>query len=228
MVVVQLSSSRKKWIILVAFLIAVVLGVLGAITYFAPPRREYVVLREIPVVTHYLRTETTTATLLRTVVSSLASPSVVTRTSFIATIAETRYDPRTVSWIATTTDTVVTVIGNTTHVMLTRTLVYSYVFTTSVPVTYFVGIPTVVTETTTRWTSFNQTVTLTTTMTSTASSASTYTRTIWTTVTAPPGAAVLSQSASNRTDGFAALAFCSTLVAGVLVLRKGRASLQTG
>jgi len=206
--------------ILVVFLIVVVLGVLAAVTFLVPPRREYVVLREIPVTTYYLKTETTTATLRRTVVSSSAFLSTVTKASLIATITVTRYDPRTVNWTATTTDTVVTVIGNTTYTMLTRTLVHTYVFTTSVPVTYVYGIPTVITETTTRWIGFNQTTVFTTTITSMVTSASTYTRTVWTTITAPPGAAIISPTAPNQAKGFAELILCSALAAGVLVFRR--------
>ena len=202
------------------FLVVVVLGFLGAIVFFFPPKKEYVVLREIPVTTYYVRTATSTATLTRTVASSSASLFTATETSFIPTVTLTRYDPRTLSWTATTTDTVATVIGNTTYTLLVRTLTHTYVFTTSVPATYVYGIPTVITETTTRWTSFNQTTAFTTTMTFTATSASTYTRTVWTTVTAPPGAVIISPNDSSHTRGFVELILCSALVAGMLVFRR--------
>jgi len=219
-IVASLSAGRRKWIFLVVFLVVVVLGFLGAIVFFFPPKKEYVVLREIPVTTYYLRTETSTATLSRTVVLSSAFLSAITRASVINPITVTRYSLQTLNLPATTTNTLVTVIGNTTYTMLTRTFVYTYVFTTSVPEAYVLGIPTVITETTTRWTSFNQTTVLTTTITFTGTSTSTYTRTVWTTVTAPPGAAVISPTAPNQAKGFAELAFCSVLVAGMLVFRK--------
>jgi len=218
--VVSLSTNRRKWIVLVVFLVVVVLGFLGAIVFFFPPRKEYVVLREIPVTTFYTRTVTSTATLTRTVASSLASLFTATQTSFIPIVTLTRYDPRTLSWTATTTDTVTTVIGNTTYTLLVRTLTHTYVFTTSVPLTDVIVIPTVITGTTTRWISFNQTTTFTTTMTFNATSASTYTRTVWTTVTAPPGAAVISPNDPGHTRGFVELILCSTLVAGMLVFRR--------
>jgi len=204
----------------VAFLVVVVLGFLGAIVFFFPPRKEYVVLREIPVTTYYTRTVTSSATLTRTVASSLASMFTVTETSFIPTVTLTRYDLRTLSWTATTTDTVATVVGNTTYTLLVRTLVHTYIFTTSVPMTYIYGIPTVIAQTTTRWTSLNQTTVFTTTMTFTATSASTYTRTVWTTVTAPPGAAIISPHAPNQARDFVEFVLCSAFVAGMLVFRK--------
>jgi len=220
LIVVSLSTNRRKWIVLVVFLVVVVLGFLGAIVFFFPPRKEYVVLREIPVTTYYTRTVTSTATLTRTVASSSASLFTAIETSFIPTVTLTRYDPRTLSWVATTTDTVVTVIGNATYTLLVRTLTHTYVFTTSVPLTDFIVIPTVITKTTTRWTSFNQTTAFTTTMTLTATSASTYTRTVWTTVTAPPGAAITLPNASNQARGYIELVLYSTLLAGVLVFRR--------
>ena len=220
MIVVSLSANRRKWIVLVVFLVVVVVGFLGAIVFFFPPRKEYIILREIPVTTYYTRTVTSTATLTRTVASSSASLFTAIETSFIPTVTLTRYDPRTLSWVATTTDTVVTVIGNATYTLLVRTLTHTYVFTTSVPATYVYGIPTVITETTTRWTSFNQTTAFTTTMTFTATSASTYTRTVWTTVTAPPGAAFVPSNTPNQARGFAEFVLYSALAAGVLVVRR--------
>jgi len=217
---VSLSIGNRKWVLLIVFLVVVVLGFLGAVVFFFPPKKEYVVLREIPVTTYYLRTGTSTATLGRTVTSSLASFLTVTKESIVPTVTLTRYDPRTLSFTATTIDTVATVIGNTTYTLLVRTLVQTYVFTTSVPVTYAYGIPTVITEIVTRWTSFNTTTILMTTITFTGTSTSTYTRTVWTTVTAPPGAAVISPTAPNQVKGFAELVFCSVLVAGMLVFRK--------
>jgi len=178
------------------------------------------VLREIPVTTYYTRTVTSTATLTRTAASSSALLLTATKESLIPTVTLTRYDPRTLSWTATTTDTIATVIGNTTYTLLVRTLTHTYVFTTAVPVTYVYGIPTVITETTTRWASFNQTTAFTTTMTFTATSASIYTRTVWTTVTAPPGAAIIPPNAPNQARGFVELVLCSAFVAGMLVFRK--------
>jgi len=139
---------------------------------------------------------------------------------FIPTMTLTRYDPLTLSMTATTTNTVATVIGNTTYAFLVRTLVYTYVFTTSVPVPLVTGIPTVITETTARWKSFNTTTILTTTITFTATGTSTYTRTVWTTVTAPPGAAIIPTTILSQTRGFAELVLCSALVAGTLMIRR--------
>jgi len=219
-IVASLSAGRRKWIFLVVFLVVVVLGFLGAIVFFFPPKKEYVVLREIPVTTYYLRTETSTATLSRTVALSSAFLSAITRASVINPITVTRYSLQTLNLTAATTNTLVTVIGNTTYTMLTRTLVYTYVFTTSVPEAYVLGIPTVITETITRRTSFNQTTTLTTTITSTKTSASTYTRTVWTTVTAPPGAAIISPTAQNQAKGFAQTVIFSAVVVAMLVFRR--------
>jgi len=213
--VVQLSFGRRKWIVLVAFLIVVVFGFLAFMMYFVP-RREYILLREVPVTTYYLRTETRTATLTKTTILSSAALSTVTKASLIAPITLTRYDPRTVNWTATYTDTVVTVMDNTTYAMLTRTLVHTYVFTTSVPVTYVHGIPTVISETTTQWVSVNRTLTLTTTITSTISSTSVYTRTVWTTATAPPGGGIT----SPQSQGLMEMALCSALLAGVIAFRR--------
>ncbi len=217
---VSLSTSRRKRILLIALLVVVVLGALGAIVFLFPQKKEYIVLREIPITTYYLRSGTYATTLSRTILSSLASSYTVTKETFIPTVTVTRYDPRTLSWTATTTDTVATVIGNTTYTMLVRTLVYTYVFTTSVPATYVLGIPTVTTETTARWTSFNTTTVLTTTITFTTTSASTYTWTVWTTLTTPPKAPIISPPALNQARALAELVLCSALVAGILVFRK--------
>jgi len=163
--------------VLVAFLVLVILGFLGAIVFFFPPGKEYVVLREVPVTTYYLRTVTTTAT-LRTVATSSSFMSTVTRESVVLRIVTTG------------------VINGT------------------------LGLLSYTTETMTLWTRFNQTIVSTTTITSIATSASTYTRTIWTTVTVPPGAVVISPIAPNQAKGFAELVLCSAFVAGTLVIRR--------
>jgi len=176
--VVSLSTNRRKWIVLVVFLVVVVLGFLGAIVFFFPPRKEYVVLREIPVTTYYVRNATSTATLSRTVVTSSSFLSTVTRESVILRIITTG------------------VINGT------------------------LGLLSYTTQTMALWTSYNQTIVSTTTITSTSTSASTYTRTVWTTVTAPPGAAISSPNDPGHTRGFVELILCSVLVTGMLVFRR--------
>jgi len=220
LIVVSLLTGRRKRILLIVLLVVVVLGVLGAIVFLFPQKKEYIVLREIPITTYYLRSGTSTATLSRTILSSLASSYTVTKETFIPIVTLTRYESLTLRGTATTTDTVATVIGNTTYTLLVRTLVYTYVFTTSVPATSVLVIPTVITETTARWTSFNTTTVLTTTITFTTTSASTYTWTVWTTLTTPPKSPIISPPALNHARDFAELVLCSALVAGILVFRK--------
>jgi hypothetical protein len=145
---------------------------------------------------------------------------IVTKESLIPTATVIHYDPRTVSWVATTTDTVVTVIGNTTSVVLVRTFTYTYVLTTSVPLTNVIVIPMIVTETTTKWTTYNQTTVLTTTLTSTTTTASTYTQTIWTTVTSPPRAAAAPPNVLNQLRNLIEFTLCSVFVVGMLAYRE--------
>jgi len=180
-----------------------------------------IVIREIPFTTYHTRTVTSTATLTRTVASSSAALSTITKESLIATSTLTRYDTYTSSLIVTTTETLVTVTGSVTSTVLVRTTTFTFSFTTSSPITYFHAISTVITETTTRWTSFDQTTVFTTIVTSTLASASTYTQTTTTTmVTAPPGAAIAWPNVPNQARGLVEFVLCSAFVAGMLVFRK--------
>jgi len=213
--------SRKKWIALFAVVCVIALAAWGALLYLMPTRRSYIVLREVPVVTYYLKTNTVTTTFARVVASSSSTLSTVTRESLSALGTSTRHDPYVMSWTGTYTHPIVTVVGNSTITQLVRTITNTYAFTTSIPVTYVYGIPTVVTETVTRWSGYNQTVVIVTTMTSTETGTSTYTRTVWTTVTSiPPGLSMYPPPAGSQTETLAPLIFCSAFAAGILILRR--------
>ena len=100
-----MSTDRRKWIVLVVFLVVVVLGFLGAIVFYFPPRKEYIVLREIPVTTYYMRNATSTATLSRTAVTSSSFLSTVTRESVILRIITTGVINGTLGLLSYTTQT---------------------------------------------------------------------------------------------------------------------------
>jgi len=221
------APSRRKLIALIIVVCVVAFGTLGALIYLFPGQKTYVVLREIPVATYYLKTNTIATTLSRTTLTSLAFLSTVTRMSLVVTFTSTQYNQYVISWTATVTNAFVTVISNTTTTPFIQTLTNTYAITTSIPMTYVGGIPTFVTETTTRWTSFNQTSTMTTTITTTETSTSTYTRTVWTTITSlPPGLSIYAPPAKGQTESLAPLVFCSIFLAGILILRKKTVSSQ--
>lgn len=215
------APSHRKLFLLITVVSVIVFASLAALIYLFPAKREYVVLREIPVTTYFSKTNTITTTISRTTVASSVSLSTVTRESLIAPITSTGYDPYMISWTATYTQTIATVVSNTTVTQFVRTLTNTYVVTTSIPITYVLGIRTVVTETSSRWTSFNQTTVITTTITTAESSPSTYTRTVWTTITSlPPGLSIYAPPTKGQTEGLAPLFFCSAFATGILILRR--------
>jgi hypothetical protein len=223
--------SRRKLIAFIIVVCIVAFGALGALIFLSPAQKTYVVLREIPVATYYLKTNTIVTTLSKTVLTSSALLSAVTRTSFVMTLTSTQFSQLVISSTATvTSSTVVTVTGTgNTTVTSVQSLTFGFPWVTlttaTATVTYFV--PTSVTETTTRWTSFNQTSTLTTTLTTTETSSSTYTRTVWTTLTSlPAGLSIYAPPAKSQTESLAPLLFCFMFLAGILILRKNTASSQ--
>ena len=74
-----MSSSRKKWFALIIVVFAVALATIGALIFVLPSLRTYVVIREIPVSTYQVKTETTTATLRKTVTTSSSYLSTTTK-----------------------------------------------------------------------------------------------------------------------------------------------------
>lgn len=213
--------TRKKWIALIAVVCIIALAAWGTLLYLMPTKRSYIVLRETPVMTYYMKTNTVTTTFTKVVASSSSMLSTVTRESLSALGTSTRYYPYVTSWAGTYTQPIVTMVGNSTITQLVLTVTSTYAFTASIPVTYLYGIPTVVTETVTRWSGYNQTVVIVTTMTLTETGTSTFTRTVWTTVTSlPPGLSIYPPPAGSGTENLAPLIFCSTFAAGILILRR--------
>jgi hypothetical protein len=74
-----LSSSRRKWFALVVIVFAIALAAIGTLVFVLPSLRTYVVIREIPVSTYQVKTETTTATLRRIVTTSSPYLSATTK-----------------------------------------------------------------------------------------------------------------------------------------------------
>lgn len=179
-----MSSSRKKWFALIIVVFAIALAAIGAFIFVLPSLRTYVVIREIPVSTYQVKTETTTATLRKIVTTSS-------------------------SYLSTTTKEYLggTVTGEVKLLTVTVAGTFGLLFYT--------------TQTLTLWTGYNQTLTVTTTAVTTATIPSTYTQTIRTTLTSlPAGISALTPAATNQTEGFAPLLFCSLFVAGILILRR--------
>jgi hypothetical protein len=211
------APSRRKLIALIIVVCVVAFGTLGALIYLFPGQKTYVVLREIPVATYYLKTRTIVTTVSKTALTSLAFLSTVARVSLVTTFTSTQYSQYVINGTVT-----VTMSSPIFQIVAT-----TYAVTTSIPLIYTGGIATFVTETTTRWTSFSQTSTMTTTITTTETSTSTYTRTVWTTLTSlPPGLSIYAPPAKSQPESLAPLVFCSTFLAAILILRKKIVSSQ--